>query len=371
MAVEIKVPIEELRKRKIFLATPMYGGNATGIFSRSVADLASVCTHYGIGLQLYFLFNESLITRARNYCCDEFMRSESTHLMFIDADIGFNPNDVIALLALASDDSPYDVIAGPYPKKSISWEKIKVAVDKGFAEEDPNNLEKYVGDYVFNPKAGVQNIQINETVEVLEAGTGFMMIRKATMAKFRDAFPEYQFKPDHVRTEAFDGSRKITMFFQAEIDRTNGEKIYKKALNEIIAEGNINDPTKIIEIINNAMAAGNIERSLRYLSEDYWFCQKIQELNMKTWFCPWMKLNHVGTYVFGGSLADLAQVGVAPTADPALLQKVKDRNKAKLVQGPVIKIDPTAFAKQTPIAPLPTTIQAPVLDPSITPEVKT
>jgi hypothetical protein len=287
MGIEIKVPVEELRKRKLFLATPMYGGQCAGMFARSVADLTALCTHYGIGLQMYFLFNESLITRARNYCCDEFIRSDATHMMFIDADIGFNPQDVIALLALADDDSEYDVIGGPYPKKCISWEKVKMAVDKGFADDNPNDLEKFVGDYVFNPKSGSGVIPINEPVEVLEIGTGFMMIKKQTLVKFAEKFSQYNYRPDHVRTEAFDGSREIMQFFQAEID----------------------------------------PKSKRYLSEDYWFCQKIQELGMKTWFCPWMKMQHVGTYIFGGSLADLAAVGASATADGE--QIAKNRQKAK------------------------------------------
>jgi hypothetical protein len=167
---QVKVPVEVLRTRKLFLAVPMYGGQCTGMFARSVADLSAICTQYGIPLQLYFLFNESLITRARNYCADEFMRSGATHLMFIDSDIGFNPNDVIALLAIQDDASPYDVIGGPYPKKCISWEKIKLAVDKGVADDNPNNLEKYVGDYVFNPKSGQAQIPIGEPVEVSEIG---------------------------------------------------------------------------------------------------------------------------------------------------------------------------------------------------------
>jgi hypothetical protein len=279
--VDIKVPIEELRKKKLFLATPMYGGQCAGMFARSVADLTALCTHYGIGLQMYFLFNESLITRARNYCCDEFVRSDATHMMFIDSDIGFNPNDVLALLALQSDESEYDIIGGPYPKKTIAWEKVKKAVDKGFADENPNDLERYIGDYVFNPKQGSGNIPINEPVEVLEIGTGFMMVRKQTLVKFMEAFPQYYYKPDHVRTEHFDGSREIMQFFQAEIDPV----------------------------------------SKRYLSEDYWFCQKVQEIGMKTWFCPWMKLQHVGSYIFGGSLADLAMVGASATADGVEIQK--------------------------------------------------
>lgn len=279
--MELTFQLDDLRKKKLFIATPMYGGQCAGMFARSVADLSALCASNGIQIQFYFLFNESLITRARNYCCDEFMRSDATHLMFIDSDIGFNPRDVIALMGLQTDESEYDVIGGPYPKKCISWEKIKQAVDKGVADDNPQNLEKYVGDYVFNPKNKQSQIPLAEPVEVLEIGTGFMMIRKETLKKFAEAYPQYMYKPDHVRTEAFDGTREIMQYFQAEID----------------------------------------PKSKRYLSEDYWFCQKIQELEMKTWFCPWMTMQHVGMYIFGGSLADLASIGAAATADVGKLKK--------------------------------------------------
>lgn len=279
--MEIKINTELLSKRKLFVATPMYGGQCAGMFAKSAADLSAICTQYGIPLQYYFLFNESLITRARNYCCDEFMRSDASHMMFIDSDIGFNPQDVIAMMALqAAEPEKYEIIGGPYPKKCISWEKIKVAVDKGIADEDPNVLERFVGDYVFNPKGGQQSIPISEPCEVLEIGTGFMMVAKEAMQKFYDAYKDqYLYRPDHVRTEHFDGSREILMYFQAEVDPI----------------------------------------SKRYLSEDYWFCQKAIAADIKTWFCPWMKLQHVGSYIFGGSLADLAQIGAAATADPGAL----------------------------------------------------
>ena len=283
--MEIQVELSELKKRKIFVATPMYGGNCHGMYCKSTADLAKMATHYGIDIKFFYLFNESLITRARNYCVDEFLRSDYTHLMFIDSDIGFDPNDVLTLAAMMDPDeeSPKEIMCGPYPKKTIAWEKIKQAVDKGFADDNPNNLEKYVGDYVFNPAQGTAQIRIDEPCSVLEGGTGFMMVTRSAFDKFAKEYPDYSYLPDHIRTKHFDGTREIMMYFQALIDK----------------------------------------KSKRYLSEDYMFCQWMREIGVETWMCPWMKLLHTGSYTFGGSLADLAQVGASATADAGLVKKMK------------------------------------------------
>ena len=291
--MEIKIDIESLRKRKLFVATPMYGGQCNGIYTRSICDLTALCVKYGIEIRSYFLFNESLITRARNYCVDEFLRSDAEHLLFIDSDIGFNPQDVIAMMALQSPESPYDVIAGPYPKKCITWEKIKSAVDKGAADNNPSSLEDFVGDFVFNPAMdkGEQSktIRLDEPAEVLETGTGFMMVRRSTFDKYKEHYPQYSYKPDHIRTEAFDGSREIHAYFDCIID----------------------PPTK------------------RYLSEDYMFCQNVRNMGGKVWLCPWMHLQHAGTYIFAGKLAALASIGASATADSQLINKHKtDKNNA-------------------------------------------
>ena len=324
--IEIKIPMEELRKRKLFLATPMYGGNCGGMFARSVADLSASCAQYGIRLQMYFLFNESLITRARNYCCDEFMRSDSTHMLFIDSDIGFNPQDVIAMLALQSDDSPYDIIGAPYPKKCIAWEKIKKAVDKGFADENPNELDKFVGDYVFNPKSGSGSIPIHVPAEVMEIGTGFMMMRKRTLEVFKEKYAYMSYKPDHVRTEHFDGSREIMAYFDCVIDRGYSigdlQDVVKLGIDGTITAEEVLKRTK--EMFENEKKA-----SKRYLSEDYKFCYDAARADLKIWLCPWMKTQHAGTFIFGGSLLDLAQLGAAATADIDELNKIKAADKKK------------------------------------------
>ena len=284
--MEIEIDLDILRKRKLFVATPMYGGQCHGMYCKSTADLAKLCTHYGIEVKFFYLFNESLITRARNYCVDEFMRSDYTHLMFIDSDIGFDPNDVLTLLALMDTDNPDNdkhIMCGPYPKKTIAWEKIKRAVDKGFADDNPGELERFVGDYVFNPAEGQKQVRLDEPVKVLEGGTGFMMVTKDAFKKFDEAYPDYSYRPDHVRTANFDGSREIMMYFQALID----------------------------------------EKSKRYLSEDYMFCQWMQRVGVDTWMCPWMKLLHTGSYTFGGSLTDMAMLGASATADPDEISRMK------------------------------------------------
>lgn len=282
MAFELKVEMDALRQRKLMVCTPMYGGQAAGIYTRSMCDLSALCTSYGISLQIYFLFNESLITRARNYAVDEFLRSGADHMIFIDSDIGFDPKDVIGLMAMQmTDPDKYNIVCAPYPKKSISWEKIKSAVDKGFADDNPNDLEKFVGDYVFNPKANTASIPLGEPVEVMESGTGFMMIDKGVFSRYREAYPELSYRPDHVRSEHFDGSREIHAYFDCIID----------------------PDTK------------------RYLSEDYMFCYNVNKMGGHVWLCPWMRLQHVGSYIFGGSLVDLAAIGASATADPSKIKK--------------------------------------------------
>jgi hypothetical protein len=284
--MEINIDLTELRKRRIFVATPMYGGQCHGMYTKSIADLAKLGQAYGVEIKFFYLFNESLITRARNYCADEFMRSDYTHLMFIDSDVGFDANDVLSLAALMDPEDEEEgkhIMCGPYPKKVIAWEKIKLAVEKGFADESPSNLEKYVGDYVFNPADGQREVRISQPVKVLEGGTGFMMVTKKAFNKFKEVYPDFSYIPDHIRTKNFDGSRPIHMYFQALID----------------------------------------EKSKRYLSEDYMFCQWMREAGEFTWMCPWIKLNHTGSYTFGGSLTDLAMLGATATADPRQIKNMK------------------------------------------------
>ena len=266
--MEIQVKLEELKQHKLFVATPMYGGMNHGLYMKSCLDLQTTMMRYGIEIKFSFLFNESLITRARNYLVDEFLRTDYTHMLFIDSDIHFNAQDVIALLALDK-----DVIGGPYPKKSMNWGNIAHAA-RNHPDLEPKELENLVGEYVFNVVKGTSQFQVTEPLEVMEIGTGYMMIKRDVFNKMKDEYPTIRYKPDHVGQANFDGSRYIHAYFDTIIDTKES----------IVGGG-----------------------SDRYLSEDYMFCQLWRKMGGQIFLCPWMKTQHIGSYAFTGNMPAVAQ----------------------------------------------------------------
>ena len=291
--MELKLSSKDFEGKSLMVATPMYGGQCCGMYTKATADLAIACTQHGIPIKFYYLFNESLITRARNYCVDEFMRSDCTHMMFIDSDIGFDYKDVLTCLHLCDPEEGKDVVTGCYPKKTIAWEKVKMAVDKGFADENPHQLEHFIGDFVFNPTEGTQTFRVDEMVEIREGGTGFMCIHRSVFEKYAEAYPELKYLPDHARSAHFDGTREITAYFDTIIDPT----------------------------------------SKRYLSEDYMFSQYARAIGLKVWMCPWMQLKHVGSYIFGGSIGAMAAIQASPTASKESNKKHYDQLTTKSKNG--------------------------------------
>ena len=260
----MQIDAGRLSGKKLFVATPMYGGMCNGNYVLSLLNLSNETREHGIGTHYDFLFNESLVQRGRNMLCSEFMESGATHMMFIDADIGFDAKDVVALLALCGTDE-YEIIGGTYPKKTVSWDKIARAARAGMADGNPRDLSRYMGDFVLNFAEGTTSFKMGEPVEVQELGTGFMMFHRRVLEKHMKAFPEDSYTPDNTGTRT---TRKVHRFFDCAID----------------------------------------PESNRYLSEDYWFCHRSRGIGIKVWMCPWMNLDHYGTFKFVGDLGAFANM---------------------------------------------------------------
>ena len=243
-------------EKKIFVGTPMYGGMCTGLFAQNMMIFQNICAQNNIGVALSFLFNESLITRARNAITASFLKSDATHLLFVDADIVFNP---VQLYEMINTDK--DIICGIYPKKEVNWHTVKKAVEAGVPE---NQLKYHTGAWVVN-LVDYQNsveVPINEPLEIWNGGTGMMLIKREVFEKMKETVPSY--------------------------------------LNDVVdLSGSIDQRERIHEFF-----ATSIEPDTeRLLSEDYHFCRNWRLMGGKIYAAPWLELGHVGTYVFDGRLS--------------------------------------------------------------------
>ena len=183
-----------------------------------------------------------------------------THLMFIDADIGFNPQDVVKLLHRNK-----DIVTGAYPKKSINWPAVHgVALEQ--KPSDPLELAKFQASYVLNIKREHTDSQeiplVKGLIPVLDAGTGFMMIKREVIDKMVKEYPETRYNND------LNTAPELNPYFYALFDTM------------------IDPDTK------------------RYLSEDYTFCRRWQKLGGEIWMDPSVNLDHYGSYQFQGNIAE-------------------------------------------------------------------
>ena len=264
---KIEIPLGLLRQKHIFIATPCYGGQIGEPYFRSMMKFSILCNKYNIQYTISTLANESLITRGRNTLNSFFMENkQATHLFVIDADIEFNAEDILRMVAYDK-----DIVVGAYPKKALNWESIMSAARNTDLHETPETIEGHSSNYVVNfdflkDKDGNKTPQVqieDNLVKLKDAGTGFMCIKKEVMQKMFDAMPETKYVND------INVDQKFEPFMYALFDC-------------------IIDPD-----------------SRRYLSEDYTFCRRWQDMGGDVYLDPRTALNHVGHYTFRGNIRKL------------------------------------------------------------------
>lgn len=262
----IEIPVGMLRKQHIFIATPCYGGQIGEPYFRSMMKLAILCNKYDIPYTVSTLANESLITRGRNTLTSFFMEnSQATHLFFIDADIEFNPEDLLRMVAYDK-----DIIVGAYPKKAINWNSIITAARRN-ESETAATIEGHSSNYVVNfdfvkDQDGKRTPQVqivDNLVKLKDAGTGFMCIKRSVIEKMFEAHADLKYAND-----------------------INVDSKYEPHMYALF-DTMIDPDTK------------------RYLSEDYTFCRRWQNMGGEVYLDPRTALNHVGHYTFQGNIRKL------------------------------------------------------------------
>jgi glycosyltransferase involved in cell wall biosynthesis len=233
---------------KLLVGTPMYGGMCSGEYQRSCVQLTGMAKELGVDLSFCIILNNSLVHMARNTIATVALKNGFDYLLFIDADIHFNPEDVFRMIKA---DKP--IIGGVYPKKTINWQMVSDAVKRGVP---PDQLKHWSGNLVINLPEHLKDmpVNVNEPLQVTSLGTGFMLINVETLVKLSANVKEY-YDPDHDQT--------MLEFFRSEIDPDT-----------------------------NMM-----------MGEDYWFCQLATKHGVNIHAAPWVRLGHVGTYMFEGGAA--------------------------------------------------------------------
>lgn len=234
---------------KLFISTPCYDAMMTMQYTMSILNLNSLLQNCGIEYVIDFVGNESLIPRARNNSLAKFVDSEFTHILFIDSDIEFPAQAVIDLL-----DFDKDVVCCAYSKKAFNWKRFMYSMQTEIQSKE--SLESRGLDYNYNAMVGEDKKIIKsgdgKFIRVKHASTGFMMVKREIVNKLCKKHTELTIKTDNLSKE----DNTICGLFCCMIK----DKVY--------------------------------------LSEDYSFCERVNDIGGEVWLNTTHNLNHIGKYVF-------------------------------------------------------------------------
>lgn len=232
---------------KLFVATPMFGGMCYSHYASGLMDLGIACRDIGIQVCSRFIINDPLLMNARNILVHQFLQTDFTHFLFIDADIGFLPNDALSMIA-----QDLDVIAGTYPMKRINWRSVRQAANNGVEHQ---YLRYFTSFHTFRQIDDIdQEIALEKPFEVAHAATGFMLIKRKVFEALADKVLEYQYGRPEEAPWAM-----------------------KKFFDTTVVDGMLH-------------------------GEDVAFCKLVRENNMKVYIAPWVSLPHAGTFTFEGKV---------------------------------------------------------------------
>lgn len=156
----------DFKKNHLHIGIPCYGGMVSEPTMTSFLRFTILAGQAGLNWSLDTMVNESLVTRARNNLMAKMMTNkDATHFMFIDADIRFQPESILQMMAHEK-----DVIGGLYPKKALPVS------------------------YVINLKPETKIQGDIFTVDTM--GTGFLMFKRHVYEKLIAVHPECKYVDD-------------------------------------------------------------------------------------------------------------------------------------------------------------------------------
>lgn len=241
----------------IYLATPVHS-ECSIHYTQSLLSFQLACAKRNIMVS-FALLKSSLVTQGRNLCVSNFLESKDpyTHFLFVDSDIEFDPETIFTML-----EKDKEVIAAPYPLKSIDWDKISKRI-KG--KEVDGSMMSMMG-YTWPIKLeNSKEVFIDKGVmEVTHAPTGCMLIKKQVFQKMMQAYPNLKIE-------------QPTM--------VNGEENTKP-------------------YYYNFFDTYHEPETKRYYGEDFGFCKRWTEIGGKCYLYVADNITHIGEYRYTGNLLE-------------------------------------------------------------------
>ncbi|MCI0467990.1 MAG: hypothetical protein L0Y57_13485 [Beijerinckiaceae bacterium] len=234
----------------VFIATPCFGGLVSQHYMQSVISLLQFAGEANFDVTLALLGHDSLITRSRNTLLGQFLKAKAaTHLLFIDADIGFEAGQVLHMLRFDR-----DFMGGIYPLKVIDWSDHAVKRAATARESFQTAPFLYVGALC----TGEEREREGRFATAIYCGGGFMLLKRVAIERMIAAYPQTKCINAHAYSTA--KSEEQYALFDCMIDKETGA----------------------------------------YLSEDFAFCQRWRDIGGKIWLDTKGKLTHIGSYNFQG-----------------------------------------------------------------------
>jgi hypothetical protein len=236
----------------LVIATPCYGGQVSSLYAASLLKLQQACLRRGdIDLVVSMLGGDALVTRARQNLVAHFLGNPAaSHLLFIDADIGFEPEQVFRLFEFGA-----DVSAAIYPVKRIEWAKLRTQIAQNLDRPETRSLS-YVVELEETGKIEARD----GFARARYVGGGFMMIRRAALIAMTERYPELRYSREHQANDPLAGTPWRFALFDCLIDAATGV----------------------------------------YLSEDYSFCRRWTDMGGLIWADMESRLTHTGGVTFTG-----------------------------------------------------------------------
>lgn len=201
---------EREKKPRIMIGTPCFGGQVYCNYTSSLIKTLDLLRENGIDYEVHFLPNQ-IVTRARNILAYEFLSGNFTHLLFIDADIEWKPEDVLKLI-----NHKKELVVGLYANKSY------------IIVESNNFFKKIQYSSTFFPENNIMDK--NKLMEIKHGATGFMLIERCVFEKVIDLAPEFKYS-SHTMNDFFpckvvDGDYLTEDYAFCQMWREKGGKIW-------------------------------------------------------------------------------------------------------------------------------------------------